>query len=151
MKCDKVRELLMTDYIDAELDTGTEQLVREHLAACADCRGLECEVREAGVRGLAGAKRPEPPPYVWNRIREALSAEQPARSRSADFIRGLRHVFALPQMRLAVVTAAMVVIVVAFAVRQHIEERALDLYLEEQATFLSDLGTNGNDMELFPG
>lgn len=144
MKCDKVRRLLMTDYIDGELDAPAEKLVREHLAACAPCRELERSVRTAAVTPLRAAARPEPPPHVWSRVREALSEEKAPRVAYADLAGGLRRLFALPQMRLAAVTAAMIVLVAAFVIRHYAEERALDLYIEDQMAVLSDGGAGAN-------
>lgn len=143
MRCDKVKELLMTDYIDGQLDGQTEKLVRQHLESCAACRAFEASVRKSAVEPLKAAAQKRPPAYVWERIRREVYEEK-----SSAAFGGLKErlgeLFAVPRLRLAAVTVAMVVIVFAFVgYQRYADQRALDTYIDEQASFLSDLGNGG--------
>ena len=64
MRCDKVKELLMTDYIDKELDGAAEKLVRQHLESCAACRAFEAAVQKSAIKPLKAAAQKSPPAYV---------------------------------------------------------------------------------------
>jgi len=88
MRCKNVRELLMTDYLDAAVPEKILARLRRHLEECQGCRRLEEELRL--LRGsFTGAKRVEPPEEVWSRVRDTITAHATGRSRgmAADFIR----------------------------------------------------------------
>jgi len=143
MKCDKVKELLTTDYIDGELNGATEKLVKQHLESCVSCRVFEAAVQKSAVKPLKAAAQKEPPAYVWERIKQAVYEEK-----SSGVFSGLKErlgeLFAAPRLRLVAVTVAMVVIVFAFVgYQRYADQRALDMYIDEQVSFLSDL-SNGS-------
>lgn len=136
MNCEKVRELLLTDHVDSELDADTAALVRSHLAKCASCKAFEATVLHAAVEPFKGAglsALPTPPAYIWKRIERAIGNERPSRAP-----------FAFPKPVFVMATVAMLVVAVAlFAHTRYAEQRDLALYVEEEMMFLSSLGENG--------
>ena len=89
-----------------------------------------------------------PPARVWKGIAEQVAPAPRPAGVFADVRERLEALFALPRARLAVAAVAMVVFMVALiGYQRHSEERALSLYIEEGAAYLSQLGTNGaNDV-----
>lgn len=67
-----------------------EKLARGHLAICADCRGLEAELRAVEARLPALADDAEPPPGLKPRLMRIVEAEaaETAESRNAPGVRG---------------------------------------------------------------
>ena len=46
MNCKKIRELILTDYIDGEADEKTKMSVNAHVAECAECKELLSSVQK---------------------------------------------------------------------------------------------------------
>jgi anti-sigma factor RsiW len=156
MRCERVQELLLTDYADGRLDEALRREVAGHIKDCGACRDFERAVREKAVEPLRRAGKIEPPAYLWERIRREVSAEKrPAvdvygalAGAAATLRRGLEALTRVPKPVLAFATVAMLIIAVALA-RQPIERRSLNNYLNEQIEFVAGL-ENGeaNDLDL---
>ena len=146
MRCEEIRSLLMTDYIDGELDAKTEALVKEHLASCAACRAFEEEVSAVTVTPFKAAKVVAPPERVWTGIKNRIDKESEPYTifdRLRDLLEAL---FVLPRMRVAVAAIATVVIVFALmGYQRYAQERSLDMYIEEGASYLYQLSANGSE------
>ncbi len=78
ISCDKVKELLMSSYIDNELDENIVKQVRHHLNICADCRELESLLKKNIVTPLEKSRTMVPSDAVWNAIEAEIggSVEQ---------------------------------------------------------------------------
>ena len=148
MRCDKVKELLMTDYVDGEMDAGSRDAVREHLKSCRDCRELEGAVT-ATKSSIHGIKRAQPPPYLWERIKDALAGEEikapgPIGKTAIvlrDLLFGSRYVFARAT---AVALVILVIVFAGLAVQRHYMSNGMTP--QEISSFLS-LDINGESAE----
>jgi anti-sigma factor RsiW len=78
MLCEKVRELLVSDYLDAEATPEAQARIKEHLLGCGECRSLEKQL--LAQRALFQQVKPlEVPDRVWQNIRVAVEAEEASR------------------------------------------------------------------------
>ena len=72
MNCGKIREIIISDYADNELDGKVKAEIEIHLGACPDCR----EFKEILVSKITGPLRdlsPEnPPEYLWKSIKDSI-------------------------------------------------------------------------------
>ncbi|MBF0486463.1 MAG: zf-HC2 domain-containing protein [Candidatus Omnitrophica bacterium] len=71
MKCQLAKELLLSDYIDSELDQKRYVELQKHLKSCSEC----WEVFEAVRRTediLRTSTDPVPPEHVWLLIKERI-------------------------------------------------------------------------------
>ena len=154
MKCDRVRELVLTDHTDGEIKANSREAVKRHVAKCRECRDMEKNVmrtREA----FHDMRHVEPPAYLWPRIKEAVSikeAKKPAVS--VDILGALKDLFFGPRYVFARATAAaLVILVIVFAglaIQKHYMDK--DISYEEVFGFesvdinggntASDLGTD---------
>jgi anti-sigma factor RsiW len=75
MKCENVRDLLTTDYIDGELDEGARKEVVSHLESCARCRQFEEAVQRAAVAPFRGIQICSAPASLWHRVRRGIEQE----------------------------------------------------------------------------
>jgi len=149
MRCERVQDLLLTDYTDGRLDEALRREVAGHIKSCGACRDFECVVREKAVAPLKHAEKIEPPAYLWERIRREVSAERrPAidvygalGSVAGTLRRGLEALTRIPKPALAFAMVAMLIIAVALA-RQPIERRSLNNYLNEQIDFMAGLDSD---------
>jgi anti-sigma factor RsiW len=135
MNCEKVRELLLADYTDNELDEAARARVSAHLESCASCKAYEVRIRKSAVEPFKGVRQMAPGEHVWKEIERSIASEQ--RDNRA------RTTFAFPKPVFVMATVAMLIMAIAlFAERYHAEGRSLNLYIEDQVSFLS--GSNGN-------
>jgi anti-sigma factor RsiW len=144
MRCEEIRSLLMTDYIDGQLDPGKETRVKEHLAGCSACRAFEESVRAITVTPFKEAKLVSPPERVWREIERRIAKKSASYSILEKLRDILDAIFVLPRMRVAVaaITAA-VMIFALIGYQSYAKERSLEIYIEEEVSFLSQLTANG--------
>ncbi len=77
MKCDEVREHLLGEYLDWELDEITRRGVDGHLADCQECRQFMSTLLETAVVPFRDAEEAEVPSQVWENVRAAAAAVAP--------------------------------------------------------------------------
>ena len=131
MTCEKMRELILTDYSDNELPADTAQLVREHLAACPACAAFEARVRGVAIDPFKDVRPVAPSGDVWRRVKGAVE-KKPSGMRLS------KPIFA------AATVAVMLIAVVLAAGLRRAEDRSLTLYVEEELAYLSaPAETNG--------
>lgn len=146
MRCEQIRELLLTDYLDGRLDAAARSRVEEHTDSCAECRLVLEELQTDGARPvLAGGTR-LPPESVWLRIRDSIEGRRQEQG-VAEFLRSL---FRSHKPAFALSTVMTVVVVGLLLARIPQRNRyALNAYLYTQAEYLAaangetsaDLGT----------
>jgi len=74
LQCKKIQELLQADYLDQELDQQDAQLIKEHLAQCSECSGME-KALQAQRSLFQGVKSQPVPERIWSNISEAIVTE----------------------------------------------------------------------------
>jgi len=142
MKCKKVQDRLITEYVDCELGCKERSEVEQHLKGCPGCRGFLEAVRKSSVAPFKEGGELQPDGIVWERIREKIEAE-PMKTESgfgklADFLEPLWRVHQ-PIFRTAFVTA---MILVAVVMAQWPFGYVVDpayAYLSEQITVMDGL------------
>lgn len=74
VKCKKIQELILTDYLDGEMED--KSLVEQHLASCVACKEFLALARQV-VEPLENAQKSFlSQEEVWSRIQEEISAEE---------------------------------------------------------------------------
>lgn len=76
MKCEQIKDLVLTDYIDGQMEADDKQLLEEHLKACRACHEFALSVQKELVTPFGDAPRPEVPPAVWQKIKAEITAEE---------------------------------------------------------------------------
>lgn len=111
MRCDEIRELVASTFIDKECSAEERGMVEGHLSACPECRAFhQAVVRTTEIWHAAPA--PLPAPSVWTNIQKALEPRPSvlATMRKMFEVFDGRHVGLYP--RPAHVLATLVVMVV---------------------------------------
>ncbi|MCG8431857.1 MAG: zf-HC2 domain-containing protein [Candidatus Omnitrophica bacterium] len=156
MKCERIRSLLLTDYLDDEVTQEVKEIIDAHLAGCCGCAGFLAQLRQKAQLPFKEAGRVKPPEHVWASIRESLrecsGRKELSRRRGAfDLLRGLLQAHR-PAFALSAVAAMAVIVVLAARIPVH--NRRLDaVYLAEQAAFFvnGNGGSSGFDMDMGTG
>ena len=137
MDCKKMEELVLTDYIDGVLkDPGILKEVEAHLASCGQCRGLMEEIRSVSA-AFKEAKRPEPSPIIWQRIREKISAAGTEKERLRLYFPRLKS----PAIAFAAAVALILIILTASRIMPF---RATAVTPDETGEILSMAGVSEN-------
>ncbi len=76
MKCNKFRDIIITDHVDGELDEQGKQELASHLQECAGCREFAAAVLAVAVDPLRKTTPEEPPAFLWTRLQSRLEQEQ---------------------------------------------------------------------------
>jgi anti-sigma factor RsiW len=115
MKCEHVKELILTDYLDGQLEKEQEALLEKHLTICKDCREYELLTRAAVVEPFDNLKKQSPPEATWNKIREQIEEELPLQEPTnsfADLIRKIKSFLYIPKPAFVVAPIIVLILVV---------------------------------------
>lgn len=145
MNCKMAQELLMTGYIDDELDAEKRGMVKEHLAGCPSCAAFEAGLRMYAVEPFKGASGVLPPESVWHRIAGSIKEERETGSVFTELRRSAAAVFSFPKPVFLAATMAMMLIAAAvFLHYRYADDRSLRLYIEEEMTYISSPAENAD-------
>jgi anti-sigma factor RsiW len=112
-KCDHFKELILTDYIDGQLDKNSADSVENHLLDCGDCRVFFKEVKNTALHFQASSRQPVPA-ELWDAVRQNIEHESQAASPATDLIEKIKGLIAFPRM--VPVFASLVVMLLAGSV-----------------------------------
>ena len=94
MDCKTIKELILTDYLDNELDLKKRQDLETHLKNCSACADFAKNAKAEVVEPFNNAKQPIAQEYLWHQIKARIEKE-PARHFSlADLARAPKPIFA---------------------------------------------------------
>lgn len=137
MNCRRIQKLLMTDYIDGELNEKMRINILNHLATCDRCKQFEEALQKETVSPFKAAEKKTPPDFIWEKIRSRIISGE---KRAFKVIRILKPAFAIPALAIVTLIA---ILVIRFPV---IGRTALNTYITDQTEFIMDLGQNGIDV-----
>ena len=109
--CKKFRDLILTDYIDAQLDIAIKTQVEEHLHECASCKAFAQEVKTSLVVPFEKVTRQEVHVYLWQEIEEKIQQQQNLSKSLWDLIQGWMEGITFPKLVPAVCSLAMLVFI----------------------------------------
>jgi len=117
MSCKKIKDILITDYLDGELDLNKKVLVERHLEVCSECKAFKEELSKFRADIFQKVKPVAPPDSLWNDIRNQLTMNENApslRLRGSVFFRDLLRIprFALTFRLIGVGVLALAIIMV---------------------------------------
>lgn len=145
MDCKKVRELLLTDYLDKQADVKLRIQVQKHLGACAECRRFEEEIRMAVVSPFKNAAKPEAPESVWTNIKDGITRRESHGLSLLDAIMEKLKVFSLPRPAFALASATVILLIISGAITKHnADKNQVREYFAQQIGFY-DILSNGED------
>ncbi len=130
MKCEDVKELILTDYLDGQLGKEQKAQIEKHLAICTDCKEYELLTRTAVVDPFNNMERHKPPEAAWHKIREQIEKEKlplqgPTTSSFADLIQRIKSFLYIPKPALAATTIAALLLVVITVIKLQPEDQKI--------------------------
>ncbi len=115
MKCEYVKELILTDYLDGQLEKGQKAQIEKHLTICKNCREYELITRAAVVEPFNNLEKQSPPEATWDKIREQIEEELPLQEPTnsfADLIRKIKSFLYIPKPAFVVAPLVVLILVV---------------------------------------
>ena len=149
MNCKKIQDLLMTDFLDGELEGSRRQQIDDHLKTCPACLEVKQHILEASVHPFQGLTQIKPPKSVWEKIEGRLDQEerQPVMMRKIAHLvettrEGCAKIFSLPKPVLAVALGAILVVVVFATLKLPVyhQQEITGTYLAQEMSYLHQLG-----------
>lgn len=144
MRCEIIKDILITGYIDNELDEKTRVVVDEHLKTCSECNAFLGEYTALAGKVFTSPEKTEVAQEVWTEISSRIEgADNP-------LVKVLKHLGGIfIPLRPVVVYCAMALIVFSAGIgfRTHIafEKDQAAMYVKEEIDYLEhlDKGLNG--------
>ena len=120
MKCEDIRESLLTDYPDGQLNTERVGEIEQHLSSCIQCRKFSDVVCRSLVEPFTGAKKISlPQEKVWHNITQRIKEEQAPAHLSNPFVEMIHRVrqsvtITRPAFALLTITLTALIVMVYF-------------------------------------
>jgi len=155
MKCKKIQELLLTDYIDAEADDALKDEVDKHVKRCPACKQFKQDLLTTAIEPLRKAHERKSSDLVWNHdsvwnhIKDALEKEAviSEEKRRSGFLPNLRdylpHVrnqgrlFSVPKPALALAGGLVIALVLFITMSRSNNGKVVSAYPEKQIEYLA--------------
>ena len=112
--CDQMRPILLTDYIDNELDENTRRSIDEHLLECHECRAIVDRVRADMFLIAKESLGKKAPPHLWASIAKDIESESRVKNGASDFLKTLRDRLTIPRLAPALVGIILLVLSTSF-------------------------------------
>jgi anti-sigma factor RsiW len=143
MKCQKICDLLKSDYLDGELNAELRREIDKHLAHCPGCRSLKEKLDSQRI-ALRGLEQQQVPAQIWENIQKSVLQEQLAPQKKLfDYLGdSLRRTF-LPSRPAFALAASLAVLIIALFVGKIILSRPSPLSTASSEDIFIDYRLNG--------
>ncbi len=156
MKCDNVQELILTDYLDGQVNEEQKKNIEKHLASCVHCREYELVARETVITPFNNTEKLSPPKATWDKIRNQIEEDerQEITNPFADLIRGIKSALYIPKPVFAVASVAIVILIIVTVIQLPSDDQKIaKMSAEEQiecmtyllGEFNEELADEGSD------
>ena len=148
MKCKKIQELIMTDYLDGEVDQNTAQYIEQHLKTCQRCQEIEERVRGAAVNPFKNTQRLQPPQSLWQNIRDEIIAQKEPEKTFFSDIKDTIRTLLLTRRPALVMAGALITIVITLGILQRppTTKEVVETYFDEQINAYTYLQNVNGDL-----
>jgi|GEM_PF-1286723 len=117
MNCERIREIIITDYADGTVTDTDAGLIKEHLSSCWECREFEALVQSSAIAPFQRLEREDVPPGIWDAIREQLP--EPAPGRAPSLRAALSRLFFIPRPALLALSSVSACVAAALLIYFH--------------------------------
>lgn len=137
MNCERIQDLILTDYLDDQMDKSQKKYLEEHLSNCPQCMEFLQTVRKAAVEPLRNAEKLNPPASIWSNVEESILAEQQGKTNVlVNFFEKLGWGTPIPRPAFALASVIVLVLLVGTMTEYKIQQEAST---KEQIEYLDSL------------
>jgi len=113
MNCKRIQELILTDYLDDEIN---KESIDQHVANCKECREFLALAKKVTIEPLKNAKKDHlSRDVIWSRIQDEIRKEENCANEyysEPNFLEKLKNAMFLPKPVLALSAFAVLVVAV---------------------------------------
>lgn len=117
MNCKKIQDLILTDYIDQELDLEGRKQIDLHLENCEACQEVLLHVQKEATEPLEHAQKVSVPQSVWNEIKREIIEKAERKTLIEEAYGHVKDFFVVRRPVFALSTALVVLLLVVSFVR----------------------------------
>jgi predicted anti-sigma-YlaC factor YlaD len=158
MNCKKIQELILTDYIDAQMGDKQKSLIDQHLDLCHDCKEYFRVVKEGVVHPFININCAVPNEQLWARIKQTIEEEQQQQVEKSfvpNFWERIRSAVHIPRPAFALATFLTMILMIGTTGQFMINSQIMKIKGQDQVEYLSSLidepvdlaSNNGNDSQ----
>lgn len=134
--CKNIKDLILTDYFDAQSDTATRAQVDAHLLVCADCQVFAQDVKEKLAEPFKTVVRENVPDHLWSAIKDKIQENSSVSFRQENLLKGLWEFFMPSKLRPVLGSFAVLILVGIFVSYHRI---SVERQAKEQGEYLVSL------------
>jgi len=139
MRCKQIQKMLLTGYLDDELDPVLRRRVSAHIEKCAYCREFEKQVKEIAIDPFDTAGRPLPPEIVWENIKNRVE-NGTSRRFLRTFFWDMKRIIGSPRPLFGFATVAVLLVVLILpGMQNRAQDRRVSYFLAEELDFFDSL------------
>ncbi len=144
MNCEKIKELILTDYSDGEIKESLKLTINQHLANCKECRQLAESLNQTVIRPLRESEKLEPPAYLWEKIKQSIIESSPDKKSFFTMLKIRLEGFTFKPKPVFATAFAMALIVISLGIVRHTTRSniAVNSYISDQMQIYSYLQAN---------
>lgn len=116
--CKEYEDMILTDFIDGELDLGAQNRLIAHLKVCPACSALANEVKKNCVVPFEKTPREQVPGEIWRNIEAKIETKEENARGLEGFFTQLREMFFSPQYISALASVLIFVFVGMFLLQK---------------------------------
>lgn len=142
MKCDKIQELILTDYLDGQINEEQKTDIEKHLASCADCKEYGVVARETTITPFNNAEKLSPPEAIWDKVKDRIENEQLQEGTNpfANLISSIKSVLYIPKPAFAVAAVSIILLIIVAVIKLPSDnQKIVKLSAEDQIECISYL------------
>lgn len=152
--CKKIQELILTDYLDGEIN---EASIDKHIASCEECRKFIAVVKKTTVEPLKNSKKDVlSQEIVWSKIQKEISKEKIYSNEYDDapsFFEKIKESFFLPNPTLAIGSFAVLIFMILVLNFKGNQSQLVKINQSEGGNFrktrIIDVQSENSNLELY--
>ncbi|MBP6343113.1 MAG: anti-sigma factor [Candidatus Omnitrophica bacterium] len=145
MNCERIQELILTDYLDGRMADNAKKHIEEHLCVCPDCLQFAKAAKKTAFDSFEGVEKVQPPDHVWARIEEAIVEENGSFIRQApQWLEYLKALVSVPRPVFALATVLILFLGVGTLHQVNIERQAATEGSMEYLVSLTDTSSTSS-------
>ena len=141
ISCKKTQDLILTNYLDGEMDENGKNVIKEHLASCQKCEEFSITAKKVGNELFLDANRVNVPEYLWRRVRETILTEERERKAFPNtFFGKFKNILCIPKPALAILTIVVLLLAIGTVTKIKIDNQAtINANISSQAEYFDYL------------
>jgi anti-sigma factor RsiW len=138
-KCNHIKDLILTDYMDDQIDDALKKQVESHLHQCASCRAFALESQENLAVPFQKLDRQVVPAHLWKNIQEKIQEEQSYQPSFLDLAKDWIGGITFPKLVPVLASLVLVVLIGSNVMVNQQVQQAQQVQEEEQVIYLASV------------